>query len=321
MQKLELRNYLHQIILVLKSNEIVEYLSKANNINKIELVRLFVQSKGGYDNFYVDVQMKKIFEEFDADSIYNSENFSYLVSFIPTAPNEGRNTFLSNDFVNKFYSFHRSLLNTFKLIDNILISNRDLFDENNNYDIVKAENEGNLVLQIIDNEDVSLSKINSVFESCVKLIETVYLLSDKVDNERLDQIPKVSLIDSGSDININITLPKKAALQISILLKEFWEFISTNKLYKLKKRNEALDNSLSLLKKIKEAEEAKVIEKEDAELLRKNILCNTEGIVFNNALPQRILLEAKTISNRELLMSKTQVLLLEQPKDLPSNSE
>jgi len=317
MQKLDLRNNIKKIILALKSEEILEIFSGQPNkaVRKGDLLRLMIESKRGFDNTIILPEFEIIYKQFSANSIYETEFFAQILSFIPSVPNENRNTYLTQDAINKFYSFHSSLLSTFNLIDMVMINDKSLFDEQNNFDIEKAKSEGNLILQVIDDENVRLEKLNKILESCYKLIETVFELLKLVDSEKIEEIPRISLIDSGSDINFIIKIPKKAANKISELLNEFWEFVANNRGCRLKKKNEAIENSLSILKQLNDAREEKVIDPESAERLKLGIIQNTENIVFNNTLPKELLQENKVLSNRDILLSRTQILLLEKPNN------
>ena len=89
-----------------------------------------------------------------------------------------------------------------------MINDQSLFDEQNNFDIEKAESKGNLILQVIDDENVRLEKLIKILESSYKLIETVFEFLKLVDSEKIEEIPSISLIDSGTDINFIIKIPK-----------------------------------------------------------------------------------------------------------------
>ena len=317
MQKLDLRNNIKKIIIVLKSEEIIKIFSGPPNkgIPRGDLLRLVIESKRGYDNTIINKDFEIIYKQFAAEAIYETDFIAQILSFIPSTPNENRNTYLTQDPVNRFYSFHTSLVSTFNLIDKVMINDNSLFDEQNNFDIEKAKSEGNLILQVIDDENIRLSKFIKIFESCYKLIEAVYEILNKLESEKIDEIPSISLIDSGTDINFIIKIPKKAADKISDLLREFWEFVVNNKGYRLKKKNEAIENSPTILRQLKEATDNKIIDEESSARLKFGILQNTENIVFNNTLPKQLLIEQKIVSNRDILLARTQVLLLEKSSE------
>lgn len=311
MQKLELRNNLNEIIKRLQSREIVKFISNTN-IDKINLLKLVVDSKGGYDQAMTDPEKEKVFLQFDAIKMYETNYFSNLISMISTASNNNRSTFVSNTILNDFYSFHKSLISTFNLIDNLLMSTKEIFNEENDFDILDAQNKGNLILQIVDEENVSLNKFNDIIFSLKELIETIYYLYDKVEKEKFESYPSISMVDSGSDINIILKIPKKAANLIAQILKEFWDIIANNNHYRLGQKLKGIEKSLTVLEKIKAAKDNGVIDAETAKVISNGIIENAENIILKNMVTKQIVLENKDYSNRQLLLDQNKRLLLEE---------
>ncbi len=310
MQKLELRNNLNEIVKKLKSKEIVDYLANPS-LDKNHLLKLVVDSKGGYDQAITDPEKEKVFDQFETSINYSLDNFSQLVLFISTAPNANRTTFLANNILSNFYSFHKSLLGIFNLIDNLLLTDREIFDSENDFNIATAQNNGNLILEIIDDGNVSLTQLKEIIEAIDKLVSTIYYLYDKVENEKFDQVPEVLMIDSGSDINFVLKLPEKAANLIAQIMKQFWDFIINNKSYRHGQKLKSVEKSLTVLEKIKVAREKEIIDPETAEVLKKGIIENTEKIILKNTLTKQIVLENREYSNRQLLLEQNKTYLLE----------
>jgi hypothetical protein len=314
MQKLELRNNLNEIIKRLQSREIVQFL-KNNAIEKTNLLKLVVDSKGGYDQAMSDPEKEKVFEQFDTSKMYETTYFSNLISVISTASNNNRSTFISNNAINDFYSFHKSLISTFNLIDNLLMSSKEIFNEQNDFVIEDAQNKGNLILQIVDNGNVPLDKFQDIISSLEKLIENIYYLYDKVENEKFDIHPSISMVDSGSDINLILKIPKKAANLIAQIIKEFWDIIANNKSYRHGQKLKGIEHSLTVLEKIKVAKDSGIIDPETAKVISNGIIENTETIILKNTMTKQIMLERKDYSNRQLLLDQNQRFLLENPKN------
>ena len=313
MQKLDLRNSLNQLIIGLKSKEIVTFLNQTK-INKNELLRLVVESKAGFDQAIIDKDKAKVIAEFEADKIYNTNIFSTILAHISNASNDNRPTFFNSNQLNDLYSFQKTLISTFQLIDKLLISNRDIFDDSNSFNPDIAEKNGNLILQIVDDGYIDLSNFELVIQSIKELIETVYLIYEKIDKETFDLHPKITLIDSGSDISIGIKIPEKAVNTITEILKQFWDLVVNNKFYRQEQKIKALDNSLEILVKIKKAKEEKIIDAESAEIFRKGILENTEKIVLKNTMTKKILMEKRNSSNRNLMIEKGKMYQLSEGK-------
>ncbi|MDT0607411.1 hypothetical protein [Croceitalea rosinachiae] len=311
MQKLELRNNLNEIIKRLMSKEIVAFLDNSN-IEKSSLLKLVVDSKGGFDQAATDPEKEKVFEQFEAVKMYETNYFSRLVSMISTAGNSSRSTYFSNMTLNDFYSFHKSLISTFDLIDNLLMSSKDIFDDNNDFDIKGAQNNGNLILQIVDEKNIALNKFQDIISSLEKLIEIIYFLYDKVEDEKFDSHPSISMVDSGSDINLILKIPKKAANLIAQILKEFWDIIANNKSYRHGQRLKGVENSLTVLEKIKDAKDKGIIDAETAKVISNGIIDQTENIILKNTVTKQIMLESRDYSNRQLLLDQNKKYLLEE---------
>lgn len=313
MQKLDLRNNLHQIIIGLKSKEIITLLDN-QVLNANELLTLIIESKGAFDKNTIDSDKIAIFSQFDIAQVYTTEFTAKLVRFVSTLGNQNRNRteLLGDNTVNLFYSNHKTLVATFNIFEKLLLIESDLFDEQMNFDIDLAQNKGNLTLQVIDENYVSLKKIKVILEKLEQLIETVYLLYDKIEDLKFSDIPVISMIDSGSDININIKLPKEATKLIAQIMKEFWDILSNKKSYRHKQKLSDVENSLTVMTKITEASSKGIIGPEMAQILKNGIFENTMGIILENTLPKEIVLETKEWSNRQLLLEQTKINLLEQ---------
>lgn len=312
MQKLDFRNNLEYLVKLLKSEEIVKYLDGA--VNKNELLKLLVESKSGFDQASTDRQKAKILTEFKASEEYSTQKFSSIVTHVSTRPdNNNRLQFLNDNNLNNFYAFHKMLMSTFRLVDNLLFENKELF-ENNVFNAEKATQKGNLVIQIVDNEKVRIHKFNEISEALENLIETVYTLYDKIEGEQFEEQPSIVLLDSGSDINFVIKLPEKASNLIAQVIKQFWDLIVNNKYVRHKQKMTSLIQSITVLEKIEQAKNNETIDRETAEILKKGIVENTEKIVFGNAMTKQLLQESNEYSNRQLLLDKSNQYLLEEAK-------
>lgn len=315
MQKIDLRNNLNAVIQSLRSNEIIQLLNQGS-IEKASLLKLLIDSKAGYDQNSTDFQRKKVFDQFDANSIYSSDNYTGLLSFISNVSQPGgsshpaRPTYFTNNRIADFYSFHKTLTSTYNIISHLLFDSTDIY-EDDKFDIQNNQNRGNLILQMIDDNKIDLNKFTEIVDSLKKLIDIIYLLYDKIENIQFEEHPKIEMVDSGSDINFVVKLPEKAANLLAQIFKQFWDLIINNKSYRYRQKLKDIEKSISVLEKITEAKDNGSIDPEMAEVLKKGIIDNTEKIVFRNTLTKQIVLESKEYSNRQILIEKTNTLLLE----------
>ena len=194
MQKLDLRNNLHQLIIGLKSKEIVKILE--GNLKGNDLLKLVVNSKAAYDKASTNKDMIKVFEQFNLSEIYSINIFSHIISFVSNLgiQPKARTQFLNDSSLTTFYSHHKTLIATFNIVDNLLLEDIDFFDENRSFNISQAQDKGNLILQIIDEGNVPLDKMQSIIIHLNKLIETIYLLYDKIENENFTDKPSIIMV-------------------------------------------------------------------------------------------------------------------------------
>ncbi len=323
MQKLDLRNNLMEVIDNLRSKQITDPLEGGTAVQSHTLLKLFIESKAGFDKAALDSQKDAIFKQFKAHEFYETGYFSQLIAFISPSRNAGTNEYLQNLLVSRFYSFHKSLQYTFGLIDNLLFSSREFFDKDSRFDSSSLPSRGILMLQIIDDGEPTIHKVAAVVQSIEALLRTIYLFLEKVHGEKCDDPPKVVLADSGTDINITVKLPEKAAEIVASLLKEFWDLIVNGKYTRHKKNMVLVEDSIDILKKVKEAELAKVIDPESAEIWRRGIIEHTENILLNNTLTKAIIVQQTEISNRQLLLQQNRIYQItegkREPEEPPKN--
>jgi hypothetical protein len=123
------------------------------------------------------------------------------------------------------------------------------------------------------------------------------------------------MLDSGSDINLIVKIPKKAANLVAQILKEFWDIIANNKSYRHGQKLKGVEKSLSVLEKIKQAKDSGVIDAETAKVISNGIITNTESIVLKNTVTKKIMLERRDYSNRQLLLDQNKRFLLKQDNE------
>ena len=324
MQRLDLRNNLHELITGLQSQTIVDLLDSAALQGNI-LLKHIIDSKAAFDRASTDPEMVNVFEQFNLSEIYSTNNFTSIIAFISGKgnANTSRTQFLTDQRLTTFYSQHKTLLATFNIVENLLLKDVDFFNEERTFDIVTAQNNGNLILQIIDESNVSLSKLEDILSHLQKLIENVYLLYDKVEGENFTDTPEITLIDSGSDINFSVKLPKKAANLIAQIIEQLWDVIVNNKSFRHNQKLKDVESTITVLGKINDAKESGGISPEMAEVLKKGIFENARQVILSNTLTKQIVIETKEVSNRTILLEQTKTYKLEQGenKETEENSE
>jgi hypothetical protein len=290
-------------------------LTQTQPVDGFKLQQIIIESKSGYDKASIDESNKKIFDEFGTVTYYNTNTFSQVMTFCGTIGTQAKTQFLNNPLINTFFSFHNSLRITFNIVDKLLIENSNLFNEQKHFNFEEAENKGLLTIQIVSEDKIAIQKLKTIFEAIDQLLATIYQLFEKIEGDKFEDLPQVELIDSGSDINFILKIPKKAANQLSQILREAFEFVFNNKTYKLKQKNKALRDSLTVIKKIDEAREKKIIDDVTSEVFKKSIVENTLIAISNNAVNKNLISGTSEISNRTLLIQMNKQHLLDEHHD------
>lgn len=315
MQKIVLRQTLKKLIYTTKTEDIIKFFENVNKKNigySTELLSLIVESKSGFDQSILDKKQDKILSQFDAHKYYSTNFHSKLISFI------SRNNFLvTKDYLQKskdmtqFYTYHNTLLTSYKLIDNLLFQDSDFKESINKVDFKEIENDGYLSFEIITETYVDFQRFSFITKNINELINLTSAVLQTIDKIEIPITPKLILADSGSNTALSIKLPKEISKSISKIIDDTWKFITNKDGYKLEKINSNLTESLEIMSKIKNAEKKKLIEPEQAEIWRKGITKSAENIVMNNTLTKSKSEEITLISVQKTLADATKKYLTE----------
>lgn len=317
MQKLELRNILHEAVADLGSKKILDHF-ESGQVDPNLFLKNAIDSKAAFDRYSNENRVYELFVRLQIHKVYSTDFFSKMITFISSTQGKknSRADLLTNHFVSQFVVQHKVLVSTFDIVDQLLLGEADFFDSERNFNITQAQENGNVLLQIIDEEKVSLKKIGIIIFHLEKLVESIYMVFEKIEKENFEEPAVISMIDSGSDINLSIKVPKKAANLIAQVFKQFWDLLVNRKSLRFNQKLNDVESTITIMAKIKEAEETGIIEPEMAEILRRGIRNNIQAIIEKNTLTKEIVLDTQMLSNRELLLEQTnQMHLLNQGED------
>jgi hypothetical protein len=313
MQKLELKRNLSQLIIATKSNDIINLLeNKTKNPNGYseELVTLLINSKFGFDQSILNSKQKEILNQFNAVHFYNTQSYTTLIRYVSVNNHQRTNDYLRNSKdVNDFYSYHKTLMSTYGLIDNLLFQDKSLKESSNIVSYKEAENNGFLSFEMISENNIEFENYTNVIVGINTLVSAVTGIFEKLDNLENVEKSKLILADSGSNTVLSIKLPKEISKSIAKIMDEAWTFISNRDGHELNKLNKNLKESLSIISKIDKAEKDKLISPEQSGLWKKNIADSTEKIIMNNTLTKSKSEEISIFSNQKLLPELTKKYL------------
>jgi hypothetical protein len=310
MQKLDLRNNLQILASALKSTEIVTILDAPGAISGQALLHLVIESKSAYDKLTMNADMKSIIRLLAGNELYMTDQYSSIVVLIPQGNVPANNLLVNQTSIRRFFDFHKTLSTTFRVIDGLLFTDRQIFDTSGKVVVEDLTQKGLLMLETIDKGDIPLGKVTTVLQSVQNLLDIVILYLEKIEQKKVERLAHLILLDTGTGINITIKLPEEATKIIGQIISELWQLVVSNELFRHKKRNEFIAESLTTLQKIKEAVDTGVITREEGEQWKRGIIHNTRKIVLNNTLPKALLQESTEVSNRDLLLAQAHTLLL-----------
>lgn len=313
MQKLELKRNLSKLIIATKSNDIINLLENGEpkpNGHSEELVNLLINSKFGYDQSILNSKQKEILNQFNAVDFYNTKSYTTLIRYVSVSNHQRTNDYLRNSKdVNDFYSYHKTLMSTYGLIDNLLFQDENLKESSNIESYEEAESNGFLSFEIISENNIEFENYTNVIVGINTLVNAVTNIFEKIDNLENVEKSKLILADSGSNTVLSIKLPKEISKSIAKIMDEAWLFISNRNGHELNKLNKNLEESLSIISKIDKAEKDKLISLEQSGLWKKNIADSTEKIIMNNTLTKSKSEEISILSNQKLLPELTKKYL------------
>jgi hypothetical protein len=293
MQKIDFVKNLEIIVEKLKSEDIINlfdigFKQPGENYNYGVINSLLFLSKSNYDQIKNQPQYSEIIITLYAESIYLESNLSYLTTIFRMTSG---NNILTNAKAVDLYNFHKTLVQTKNLSQNILQSKSITESLTNEVD------NGVVVFQVlIEGEGLETSQYIKIFTAIDELIETI----SKIFNEQ-DEKSEIILLDSGSDSNIGVKSGVETAKSLFLIFKEVWDFITNFQFYKNKQKNNALMESLTIRKEIqKKIEEGIITEEEGKEYLHM-IKTRTDDLIGMKVLPKQIVLETNQIENKKLL--------------------
>jgi len=313
MQRLDFRNQIHYLTVQLKSKQIIE-LFDHEKVRGDKLMSIVIESKASYDRNSPNKRWEYMFKNFQLHELYTTEFFSGIINVLSSfgASTRPRTDFLNHQNLSTFYIRHKSLISSYNLVNEVLIDDLNFFDDQNNFDFDRAQNEGNLILEAICETNISLNNLLAIISHLDKLLEVVYFLYEKIENEVFDEPPVVSLIDSGSDINFVIKIPEKAANLIAQIIKQLWDLTVNTKSYRFNQKLKDVEQTVSVMGKINEANANGTIDSETAAVLKKGIFDNVKKLISSNTVPKQILLESKEFTSRQILLEQNKIYQIEQ---------
>lgn len=301
MQKLDFTENLKILTTSLNSYEIVDYIDKlpaAGVINTHQLTPIIIESKSNYDKIGFEDKRWEILQALDSDEIYNDKKIAALInSFVSiTVQSQSKVQLFLRPELLSLYNFHRSLISTLKLGEEVLLRNNLLdFDDN-----------GTIIFRVLADEELTLTKYSRILNLLKDLIEII----QKIDGEENIE-PRLTLLDSGSDTNLGIKTTVETAKSLFQIFKEVWDWVLNRKFYNSKLRNAGLLDNLNVLVAIKNAQDTGAIDENTAKIYKETVIRRTEDLLELNVIPKDLIDTSTRENSRKLLSEYTEIRLLE----------
>jgi hypothetical protein len=303
MQRLDLLNKLKTISAALKSEQILAltsvdfqlYIANAGAPwNSQRLYPLFIESKSGYDLLINQEEFRPLLNAIEASKVYEISEFSKLLKNT-TSPGNVAIAFHLGLF--QIHTFHYLLQKNITLLRTFLLHGDEITS-------ASPEEKGLVILEITDfGGGISLDKLSKIFRLVSDLAEII--ASVETPGQEF-QSPEIILLDSGSSSNMAFKTSVETAKSLFLVFKEVWDYCLNHKHYKNKLEIESLDSNLTILGKIKDAEQQKLLTPEKAKEYSTLIVRKTDELIGLKVLPKKIVSEVSSITHIALL------------KDLPS---
>jgi len=312
MQRLDLLNKLKTISAGLKSEQIlaatsVDFQAFLVNSgapwNSQKFYPLFIESKSGYDLLFLQEELRPLLHTIEAAKVYEISEFSRLLKGIMNSPNVTV-AFIAGLF--QIHTFHYLLQKNLTLLRTFLIHGDEITS-------TSPEEKGLVILEITDfGGGISLDKLSKIFRLVSELTEIIASVETPAQEF---QSPEIILLDSGSSSNMAFKTSVETAKSLFLVFKEVWDYCLNHKHYKNKLEIESLTSNLTILEKIKNAEQNQLLTPEKAKEYSTLIVRKTDELIGLKVLPKKIVSEVSSITHIALLQDLPSIKLLTESDD------
>lgn len=256
--------------------------------NSSKLLPLLITSKSQYDSLMLETNSREVLTALGADAVYSTTAFADVVRQVSAA------TTTHDLFFKKFsqvYAFHSALETQLQMAKRLLVNDAELLEES-------PATHGVLLFHLTDHNNLTtftLSKIVALIGDLVQLIAA--LTSPSVESSP----PTVVLLDSGSSATIGLKTSVETAKTVSELFREMWQWWIYRKHFDNKVTMESVATNLSILKTIKEAENANILTPEKAKEYATLIQRKTDDLLDLDVLPRELAFDAKRRQQLQML--------------------
>jgi hypothetical protein len=251
---------------------------------------------------------KRVLKIFGLDGIENPKLWAKIMTSEKTESREAARPFYRG------MTFMQDYLH--KIVDLLKQDHLEYVRHDNYISIDSPSKDNHAVITVIlpekDNESSHPNRLIKILESIGTFYSTISSLQDHKDNDL-----SVIAIDSGSDKSFDFLGAAKVVTAVKELVIELWDRVVFYREKKLNERIDLIAKSLPVIEKINSLEKGGKMEREQAEIFRRNILDGAKAFIECGAiLPE---FESHSSYNPRQLMAP-EPKLLTMPDEIKDNS-
>lgn len=313
MQTIQFVNSLRKLVVKLKAQELVDFLTDlvnappnanpTSNINeslKAKFSELIFESRVGLYDLRQNSHTEKLVIALGISDLYNPAKLGKLVSIYLASPHL-QNIKATPDSFSQFYSFY-SLLRWLLIFEKMC---SELLEKEKVGDV--AATDGVLELQIIDYDQGGIEA-----ERMRELLSDVITLHTNVARSLgiSDSHLRIRFADSGSDIVIAIQALKPVIDTLKGLFGEFWTKIRYKDLEDFDKKIDSLSKGLTFVAILNDQVAKKAITQEEADNLKVRVIAEMTKIMGNGGTLASDDEAVELVDRRKILTEKRGIKLL-----------
>ena len=271
------------------------------NNEKVVLPKLLLETQGKFQNLIKDPEIMRTANSIMLADFYNAKTISTMITLVNSVVNidEIRN---NRKHLPVFYSVYIRidiLLNLYKSLTELFFHEKmpDMDDS----------------LATIEIEIADFQKDGMPLNVVIEMLSSTQKIYDAISN--VIQVKhsniRIAFFDSGSGLNISFVGVADVIKELRLSMIEFWERVKFLKFDENKKEIDAIKDTLSITKMLTEQISGGILTNEDGKRIKRIVIENLSALVKNGALLKELSSETTPYQNKELLLEKRAVPLLE----------
>lgn len=254
-----------------------------------ELAITLLDMYSNYNALKKDKRYSVILSALNGDELFTSDNIANLFKLFQG--DIGQIDFLKNREFRLFLDFHFTLNATYEFTKKLLSQKKV------RKSLGESGESGVVVFRILNEED---GLNTDVYVKIFKALELLFVTVSEIEGDG-PVVPKIILLDSGSDTNLGLEAGVKASATIFQTFKQIFDFVRFRRHERMERDNRSLLESLNVISEIKSKVEAKQITEEDGKRYTHHVKTSLNILLGLNVMPKDLTDEAENVSVMKFL--------------------